>query len=74
MADVVIEAENTTGTLIDTRDIIATTDTVGKQENTSCGTAEDGWNDWRGTAVERTRNASLLGQWGPYPGLTTRTL
>jgi hypothetical protein len=34
---------DTTGTLIDTGDIITTTGTAGKKEHTSCGTAEEGW-------------------------------
>jgi len=53
--------EDTTGTRIDTGDIITTMGTAGKQEHTSCGTAEAGWNLWRGAAVERTRGGSLAG-------------
>jgi len=41
IADTTIE--DTIGTRIDMGDIMTTTGTAGKQENTSCGTAEDGW-------------------------------
>ena len=35
--------EDTIGTRIDMGDIMTTTGTAGKKENTSCGTAEAGW-------------------------------
>jgi hypothetical protein len=56
---------DTTGTLIDTGDIITTTGTAGKQEHTSCGTAEEGWLEclaWYGCCAHQERLSG--GQWG----------
>jgi len=57
---------DTTGTRIDTGDIITTTGTTGKQENTPCGTAEDGWlESLAGCCCCACQGRLSGGRWGP---------